>query len=406
VAIVGAGPYGLSLAAQLRSRGVPFRIFGRAMQAWLDMSPGMYLKSFGYAVSIWAPQRKYGFVEWCRERGLHSGEPCEIAVFARYGLWAQRELVPDLEPVMVTGLGRRDGGFLVSLATGERVLARRVVVAVGLTHFERLPELLEALPAGLASHTSQHSDFSCFRGRTVAVLGAGQSALQAAALLHEHGAAVELFVRGDGAWFSSKLAGGRPLLDRIRYPNSIIGPGRFNWFLEHVPLGFHYLDEEFRISKVRSHLGPLGAWWLRDRVEGRVPIHVRHRLLEARPVQSGVHLRFDVGEGTPRDVAVDHVVAGTGFEIDVDRLPFFDPDLARQVTRIERAPRLSRHFETSVEGLHFIGPASAFSFGPLFRFVAGGRYAAPALARRLARTRRPVPYPRRVTGQAISVAGE
>ena len=34
VAIVGAGPYGLSIAAHLRVAGVTFRIFGRPMQTW------------------------------------------------------------------------------------------------------------------------------------------------------------------------------------------------------------------------------------------------------------------------------------------------------------------------------------------------------------------------------------
>lgn len=406
VAIVGAGPYGLSLAAQLRVRGVPFRIFGQPMRAWLDMSPGMYLKSFARAVSIWAPERGYRFVEWCRDRGIDSGEPCEIALFARYGLWAQERLVPDLERVMVACVGSREGGFLVSLPTGERVLSRRVVVAVGLSYFERLPEDLETLPPGLASHTAQHGDFSGFRGQDVAVIGAGQSALQAAALLHEHGADPALFVRGEGAWFSSKMAERRPLPERIKYPNSVVGPGRFNWFLEHVPLGFHYLREDFRVSKVRSHLGPLGAWWLRDRVEGKVPVHVRHRLIEARPHGSRVLLRFHVDGGVQREVAVDHVIAGTGFEPDVDRIPFLEPSLARQVSRVERAPRLSRRFESSVEGLYFVGPVAAFSFGPLFRFVAGGAYAAPALAGHLARTRRLVPALGRGLGPTVPVAGD
>lgn len=405
VVVVGAGPYGLSLAAHLRHRGVDFRIFGPPMQAWLDMSPGMYLKSFPFAVSVWSPEPRTGFIEWCQDRGIDSSEPTEIALFARYGLWAQQHLVPELERTMVTGVSGGDGRFVVDLASGERVLARRVVIAAGLSYFERLPDPLAALPDGLASHTSQHGDFSGFRGQEVAVIGAGQSALQSAALLHEHGADASVYVRGDGAWFTYKMAARRPLIDRIRYPMSILGPGRFNWFVEHVPLGFHYFKREYRISKVRSHLGPLGAWWLRDRVEGKVPIHALHRLVEARPHGSRLRLRFDVA-GESREVVVDRVIAGTGYEIDVDRLPFIDPRLARRVDRIERAPELSRHFETSVRGLYFAGPATAFSFGPLFRFVAGGRYAAPALARHLAWTRRPAPAIAPAVQPAVPVAGE
>ena len=112
VVIVGAGPYGLSLAAHLRSRGVDFRIFGPPMQAWLDMSPGMYLKSFDFAVSVWAPEPGTRFVEWCRDRGIDSREPTEIALFARYGLWAQQHLVPELERSMVTGITGHDNRFV------------------------------------------------------------------------------------------------------------------------------------------------------------------------------------------------------------------------------------------------------------------------------------------------------
>lgn len=405
VAIVGSGPYGLSLAAHLRRYGVNFRIFGPPMQAWLDMSPGMYLKSFDFAVSIWAPEPGYTFVEYCRARGLDSSEPCPINLFAEYGLWAQRELVPELERVLVVGLSRQGNSYLLTLETGERVLARRVVVAVGLSHFERVPNVLAHLPPELASHTAQHSEFSGFRGKEVAVIGAGQSALQAAALLHENEARPQLFVRGSGAWFGGKMPDRRPLGERLRYPLSVLGPGRFNWFLEHLPWGFHYLPSRYRVNKVREHLGPLGAWWLRDRVEGKVPVHPRHHLVEAQRRDRRVLLRFRRDHDRDCEVEVDHVIAGTGFEVNLDRLPFLDRDLASLIRRIEGAPELSRRFETSVSGLYVIGPASALSFGPLFRFVAGAAYAAPLLARHLARTHRPAPAWR---GQGVGapVAGE
>jgi len=43
-AIIGAGPYGLSIAAHLRTRGISFRIFGRPMDSWVGHMPkGMML---------------------------------------------------------------------------------------------------------------------------------------------------------------------------------------------------------------------------------------------------------------------------------------------------------------------------------------------------------------------------
>src|SRR5262245_34720813 len=87
VAIVGAGPYGMSLAVHLKKAGIPFRIFGKPMQTWCNMPRGMFLKSFGFATNIYTPHRSHDFVPYCRERGLESFEPCAIADFARYGVW-------------------------------------------------------------------------------------------------------------------------------------------------------------------------------------------------------------------------------------------------------------------------------------------------------------------------------
>jgi len=91
-----------------------------------------------------------------------------------------------------------------------------------------------------------------------------------------------------------------------------------------------------------------------------------------------------VGDGRTREVDTDFVVLGTGYDVDVDRIGFIDEGLANRVRRLERAPALNRHFESSVPGLYFVGPSSAASFGPLFRFVAGSEYTIPVVTRHLA----------------------
>src|SRR5262245_5722925 len=101
VAIVGAGPYGLSLGAHLKDKGIAFRIFGQPMQAWQNMPRGMFLKSLGFATNVFTPYRNLGFVSYCEERGLESFEPCSIADFARYGVWVQEQLLPEVERVDV-----------------------------------------------------------------------------------------------------------------------------------------------------------------------------------------------------------------------------------------------------------------------------------------------------------------
>ncbi len=385
VAIIGAGPYGLSLATQLSRRGVEHRIFGPPMHAWRSMSPGMYLKSLGFATSIPTPQPHFTLPEYCRARRLEDYEPIEIATFAQYGVWVQQSLVPYVEETAVTELKRQGDGFVVTLDTGESVRTRRVVVAVGLTYFETIPEAFGALPGDLVSHTAQHGDFSPFSGRDVTVIGAGQSALQAAALLHEHGAQVRIVARHEVHWgWRGPREWERSLVDRVRVPISVLGHGRENWVLQHIPMLMHHLPDDRRVPFTRTHLGPGGAWWLRERVEGKFPIHERSAVLSATATGGKVRLRVREDGSGECDILTDHVIAGTGYEVDVDRIGFMNPDLAREVRRIERAPRLSRHFESSVRGLYFIGPASAFSFGPLFRFVAGAAYATPVVARHLA----------------------
>jgi cation diffusion facilitator CzcD-associated flavoprotein CzcO len=390
VAIVGSGPYGLSLAAHLSHRGVEHRIFGPPMRTWRQMFPTMGLKSPDFGTNVYAPSSGYTFVEYCRLRERSLNEPVAISLFAEYGLWAQGQLVPELEQCEVTHVASSAGGFQVTLDTGELLLARRVVMATGLAHWRRMPVVFAGLPPELVSHTSQHTNFARFGGRDVTVIGAGQSALEAATLLHEAGTSVRLLLRGGGAYFAGPPVFPRPLKDQLLYPRSVLGPGRLNLFLEKAPTAVHHLlPEERRVRLTRRHLGPWGAWWLRERFEGNVPVHAGSQIVDARPAASRLRLTVDRPGESGWHVETDHVVCGTGYEVDVDRHPVLDPALKDRVRRVQRAPRLNRHFESSVPGLHFVGTASAFSFGPLFRFVAGAGYTAPALATHLRRTARP-----------------
>jgi FAD-dependent urate hydroxylase len=356
------------------------------MRTWREMPGGTYLKSPDFGTSVYAPERGHGFVEYCRRRGLASGGLCEIAWFADYGDWVQRELVPEVEAAEVCELSRQAAGFRLALSSGEVLLARRAVVATGLAHYERYPEVLADLPAGLVSHTSHHRDYAAFRGRRVAVIGAGQSALEAAALLHEQGAETTVLVRGSGAHFAPP-PGPRRLHHRVMYPSSVLGPGRLNFFLQRVPMGVHYLPVTRRVALTRRHLGPWGTWWLRDRIEGQLAVLARTSVEAALAAGEGLRLKLRGEGGQVSERLVDHVVCGTGYEVDVGRLPFLDPGLRTALRRVERAPALNRHFESSMPGLYFMGPAAAFSFGPLFRFVAGAAYAAPTIAAHLATNR-------------------
>jgi len=363
VAVIGAGPYGLSIAGHLLEQGVGFRIFGKPMSFWLRMPASINLKSFAFATSVFVPREHYTFPEYCRSHGLEDVEPCTMASFAEYGLWVQRQLLPGLEAVDVTGL-RHDGEhFELTLEDGERVRAQRVVVATGLSNFQYVPAELAGLPRELLTHSSEHTSFEQFAGKDVAVVGGGASALEAATILQETGARPLLLVRDAEIVFHSKFDPHRSLRERFRYPNSVLGPGRKSWVLGRFPTLLHYLPEARRV--------------------GKVPHRLETRVTAADARGDKVTLHVSEKGGASRPLVFDHVIAGTGYEVDVDRLSFLDVGLRGRIRRVVRAPSLSRHFESSVPGLYFAGPATALSFGPLFRFVAGAAHAAPTVTRHI-----------------------
>lgn len=386
VAIVGAGPYGLSLAAHLRHRRCDFRIFGDPLVFWRRMLPQTMLKSPDFGSNIYTPEPGNSFVEWCDARSLSREEPIPMSRFTAYLVDTQRRLLPMVESTLVTRVRRADGMFELALADGERLRARRVVVAVGLAPFPRTPPVLGRLPQELVSHTSDHAVYEGWSGREVCVVGAGQSALEAADALVESGANVTVLVRAPRIIFTSEYSGRpRPLRHRLRRPRTAMGESLLSYAMQHVPLWPHFLPDRARLLLLQKHLGPYATWWLR-RVTARASLVTSSEIVAANGRESHVELRIREAAVGERTLRADHVVAGTGFEVDVTRLAFLH-DLAPRLARIGGAPRLSMHFESSISGLFFVGPAAAPSFGPFFRFVCGAEYVAPALASHLADTR-------------------
>jgi hypothetical protein len=306
-------------------------------------------------------------------------------MFTQYGLSFQQRFVPNVENVMVTALDKSSTTFELRLASGETLRANKVVVATGMSHTAHIPPALAPLPRELLSHSGNHHDLGGFKGQDVTVIGAGQSALETAALLHEAGAAVRLLVRRSSIlWNPAPAPAGRSLYERMRRPMSSLGPGLGPWLYSNAPMCFCYLPRQIRLARVRTVLGPAGAWWLRDRVLGRLAIMLGHVVQGAETVGERVRLHLQGSDGELRQVTTDHVIAATGYRFALGSLPFLSERLLAQLRSLQQTPVLSPNFESSVPGLYFTGLASANQFGPAMRFVYGAGYTARRVSRHIA----------------------
>jgi thioredoxin reductase len=389
VAIIGAGPYGISVAAHLKSAGIDFRIFGKPMHRWQRQMPqGMFLKSDGRASNLSDPTASYTLARFCAEQGLpygESGKPVLLETFTRYALWFQGVFAPNVEDLLVSHVDGSPDGFEMHLSDGSRMRAGKVVVATGLEHAVRVPPELALLPPELVSHSSCHHDLNCFWGKDVTIIGGGQSALETAALAAEGGASVRLIVRKPSlVWNRVPVTERRSPYQRLRRPASNLGEGLALWFYSTAPMLFRRLPQPTRFAKARYELGPAGAWWLKDRVIGKVQILLHSSVPMARARGSRAVLEIATPNGPIPELATDHVICATGYRFDLERLAFLSRRLRSQVRAVEQQPVLSSAFESSVCGLYFTGLASASCFGPAMRFLDGARFTARSVSRHIA----------------------
>ncbi len=383
VAVIGAGPHGLSAAVHLRRAGVSAQVFGAPMSFWRSMPKGMRLRSNMSATNMIEPVGPLSLTSYMAEIGEQFGHPVSLRRFVDYGSWVQRSAVPDVDTRMVGRVARHGSGFLLELVDGEQVTARRVVVACGIAAFENVPPGFHHLPPGRVSHTGHHEDLACFAGQRVAVVGAGQSAFESAVLMDERGAEVELIARrAEIVWLRSWSPihfMGR--FGKVAYAPTDVGP---LWYsrLVAAPALFTKLPRETQDTIAQRSIRPACSYFVKVRVDG-IKVTKATQLTGAAP--SGKGLELTLSDGTTREV--DHLMFGTGYKVNVGRYPFLSDGLVGDLQVVDGYPVLGRGFESSVPGLHFLGAPAARSFGPIMRFVSGSWYGGTRLAQAVARAR-------------------
>jgi pyridine nucleotide-disulfide oxidoreductase len=379
VAVVGAGPFGLSVAAHLGARA---RVFGTPLQTWRTrMPPDMLLRSAWEETSLSAPAGRGTIDAWAAAEDEPRREPLPLQAFLRYGDWFRRTQVAEVDEHDVAAIEEAGRERLrVTTVAGDALDVRAVVLAVGVTPFPHAPPAFaDALGDGVG-YAIDHTSFEHLAGRRVLVVGAGQAGLESAGLAARAGASVELVTRSGIRWFADREPHherGR-LGDRLyglAYPAVGYGPPPLNRLVLHPDL-FAALPRRARRALTRRLLRPGGSPWVRSLVEGRV--RLSPGLVPTGLDRANGALRISLSDGSVREA--EHVLIATGYRFDPGRLGFLRVPVAVE----DGWPVLDRHFRSSDRRVFFVGYPAEGRFGPVSRFVLGCPFTAPRVAAALA----------------------
>jgi thioredoxin reductase len=367
VVIVGAGPYGLSIAAHLSRRDMDVAVFGKPLQLWREHMPkGMLLRSHWWASSLSDPYKQYSIESYLKETGQPAIDPFPVEAFINYGLHFQKYMVPQVDETYVSCIERTGEYFSLTLADGRIIYSQTVILAIGQRYYVYKPTEYTHLPPPLITHTSDHHEFEQFAGKDVMIIGSGQGALETAALAHESGVHVHLVTRRPLAWTEVEPEEHSPL-ERVLHPKGGINSDWISWGLEKFPYAFYRLPKPTKARITQRIYGPIGAYWLKSRILGKVAIHESQQVEYVKEVDNYIELQLS----NHKKLKVDHIILATGYRVDVRKLPMLHSSLLPAIQTYCGAPILNNYFESSVPGLYFVGFPSAMSFGPLYRFIVG-----------------------------------
>ncbi len=371
--IIGAGPYGLSLAAYAKHRGVDFLLLGEPMAFWKNHMPkGTLLRSpTGWHID---PMGRHTFEHYVHNMGLNKREiiPIALELFLDYVKQFQEGNRLQAQTSLVQELRWKEGMFEAKLDNGNSVLAEKVVVTPGLRYFKNIPEeIIGTLPADRYSHSCELTDFHFLRGKRCLIVGGRQSAFEWAALISEQvGAEVDLSYRHDTPKFAESDWSwiGRMMDSTVQTPG---------WFRNLSPGEKEAIRQKFWAEgrlKVEA--------WLEPRIKrGNINLWPSSKVVHCAELYNG---DLDVKLNTGVSLKVDHVILATGYRVDVSKVPYLGNECALPgLQTADGFPALDEAFQCSISGLFFAGPVAARDFGPVFGFVIGGPAAAKLIVERI-----------------------
>jgi len=373
--IIGAGPYGLALAAYAKHHGMDFLLAGRPMEFWHRHMPrGMYLRSG----ADWHldPLAIHTFSAYLAEKKLNAEQvnPIPVGVFQEYAAWFQEKYNLRPEPDFVLELRKIDGGFEAHLQSGGRVAAN-VVAALGFGFFKNIPdELAKKIPAGRYSHTCDTVDFDFLRGRSCLIIGGRQSAYESAALINENG--------------------GREIHISHRHAAPQFAPSDWSWTRDPVRATAQNPGWFRRLSITEQEAIRQRFW-----AEGRLKLEP---WLGPRIAKSNIHLwpntslvdctvlpddRMRAGLDNGASFDIDHIILATGYRVDMRRVSYLSTEsILPRLHIVDGYPVLDESFQSNLAGLFFTGLPATRDFGPFFGFVVGSTVTAKIIIDRIMAT--------------------
>ncbi|MGO9740626.1 MAG: NAD(P)-binding domain-containing protein [Roseiarcus sp.] len=385
VAVIGAGPNGLSIAAHLNARGLQPLVFGRPMEFWRSSIPrSMKLKSDGYASNLSEPSGRHTLKAYCEAQGrpyADTNPPIPLETYIAFSEAFQRKFVPQVDTRFVETISLEREGFALRLDDGAAIEADEVVVATGAGAFANIPAPLAHVSPARMSHSSRISDCARFAGKRVLVVGAGASAIDVAASMVVAGAEVRLVCR-ERALSVSDGGGTGALWRKLGTPDTPFGVAWRRRLAATLQNLFSLLPDWLRVDVVDNTLGPAPVWFIGPEIEGRIRVLPGREVLGAAEDVDEDEVELELGRvgAQIERVRADHIVLATGYRVELARLSLLSPELLSKIDLIEGSPRLSATFESSVSRLYFAGAMAAYTFGPPLRFVYGADFAAKRIA--------------------------
>lgn len=357
--IVGAGPFGLSMAAYAEYQNLDYLVIGKPMSFWKENMPkGMLLRS-GCDWHL-CPQGIYTIDKFLETKQLkpEDVEPLSLDFYLSYTEWFQEQIKVQIQDSLVQRLDHSDNQFMATLDDGHTITANNVLLAIGFRYFKNVPtELEEIIPATRFSHTCDLVNFASLKGKRCLIIGGRQSAYEWAALINENGAAtihvshrheMPKFTKSDWAWVS-------PMMNTMTK-----NPG---WFRNLPKQNREEIERRFW-AEGRLKLEP----WLWPRInKENIKIWPSSRVIACKELPTGeLEVKLDVGER----LTVDHIILATGYKVNMENVPLLAAgNVLSKLSMQEGSPVLDENFQSNIPGLFITSMAATREFGNFFAFT-------------------------------------